>query len=262
MCEMDNLTVSVITAVRNGLNEVVRTMDSVREQTFPRLEYVVVDGKSSDGTTQYLRSRHSEIDVFQSQADSGVYDAFNKGLKLATGDIIGYLNAGDVFAHRRSLENIMTRFQDSSVDAVFGDVAMTSRTDLDHVLRKYKSNKFKPERMKYGFMPAHPTLYLRRSIYETVGRYDTSYQIAGDFEFSLRAFLNHRIRFAYIPETLVKMPVGGLSTRGWRSKWRITMEMKTACAKNLIKTNLLLLSLRFPVKAYELVKYRFRSSDE
>jgi glycosyltransferase involved in cell wall biosynthesis len=259
---MDALTVSVITAVRNGMNGVAKTIDSVRNQTFPHLEYVVVDGDSSDGTTQYLQARHLEIDVLQSQSDFGVYDAFNRGLKLATGDIIGFLNAGDVFAHHRTLEIIMSHFQDSSVDAVFGDVAMTRQTDLGVVLRKYKSNKFTPERMKYGFMPAHPTLYLRKSVYETVGNYDASYKIAGDFEFSLRAFLIHKTRFIYIPATLVKMPVGGLSTRGWRSKYRITVEMRTACTNNLVKTNLFLLSLRLPIKAYELVKYRcWPSSD-
>jgi glycosyltransferase involved in cell wall biosynthesis len=259
---MSTLTVSVITAVRNGLTDVEKTIDSVRSQTFRRLQYVVVDGKSTDGTTQYLQSRHSEINVLQSQADCGVYDAFNKGLKLATGDIVGFLNAGDVFAHHRTLENIVSHFRDSAVDAVFGDVAMTRQTDLNIVLRKYKSDKFTPGRMKYGFMPAHPTLYLRRSIYETVGNFDTSYQIAGDFEFSLRAFLIHKVRFKYIPATLVKMPVGGLSTRGWRSKWRITVEMRTACVNNKVKTNLFLLSLRFPIKTYELVKYRFWPSHD
>jgi glycosyltransferase involved in cell wall biosynthesis len=259
---MNKLKVSVITAVRNGLNAVGRTIDSVAEQSYPRIEHVVVDGASSDGTTEYLQTRMPEIDIFQSQPDSGVYDAFNNGLKLATGDIIGYLNAGDVFANRNSVEHIMAYFEDCSVDAVFGDVAMTSQTNLSKVVRRYKSESFTPGRMRYGFMPAHPTLYLRRSVYEILGSYDVSYGIAGDFELALRVFLRRATVFRYAPEILVKMPVGGLSTRGWRSKWRITMEMRTACAKNLVRTNIFLLSLRFPVKTYELIKYRLWPTNE
>jgi glycosyltransferase involved in cell wall biosynthesis len=259
---MNKPKVSVITAVRNGLNVVGRTIDSVAEQSYPQIEYVVVDGASSDGTTKYLQTRRSEIDVFQSQPDSGVYDAFNNGLRLATGDIIGYLNAGDVFANRNSVEHIMAHFEDGSVDAVFGDVAMTSQTNLSKVVRQYKSDGFTPKQMRFGFMPAHPTLYLRRSIYEILGGYDISYEIAGDFEFALRLFLKRATVFSYAPEILVKMPVGGLSTRGWQSKWRITMEMRTACAKNFVSTNLFLLSLRFPIKTYELIKHRFWPSHE
>jgi glycosyltransferase involved in cell wall biosynthesis len=259
---MKTLKVSVITAVRNSLNVIGRTIDSVAEQSYPRIEHVVVDGASSDGTTKYLQTRRSEIAVFQSQPDSGVYDAFNNGLKLATGDIVGYLNAGDVFANRNSVEHIMAYFEDSSVDAVFGDVAMTSQTNLSKVVRRYKSSSFTPGRMRFGFMPAHPTLYLRRSVYEILGGYDVSYGIAGDFELALRVFLKRATVFSYAPEILVKMPIGGLSTRGWRSKWRITMEMRTACAKNLVRTNIFLLSLRFPIKTYELIKYRLWPTNE
>jgi glycosyltransferase len=258
---LDNLTVSVITAVRNGVDVVGRTIDSVKEQTFPRIEHVVVDGASTDGTTQYLSDRRSEFQIFQSRPDSGVYDAFNNGLALATGDIVGFLNAGDVFTDNHSLENIVSCFRDNSVDAVFGDVAMISKTDLTKVIRLYRSNDFQPKLMRYGFMPAHPTVYLRRSIYEALGKYDTSYKIAGDFEYLLRVFLKHRARFTYIPRILVKMPIGGLSNRGWRSKWQITMEMKTACLRNQVKTSLFLLCLRLPIKTYEQVRYRLWQTD-
>jgi glycosyltransferase involved in cell wall biosynthesis len=258
---LDNLTVSVITAVRNGVDVVGRTIDSVKEQTFQRIEHVVVDGASTDGTTEYLANRRSEIHAFQSQPDSGVYDAFNSGLALATGDIVGFLNAGDVFTDDHSLESIASCFKDPSVDAVFGDVAMTSKTDLTKVIRLYRSNDFRPRLMRYGFMPAHPTVYLRRSIYDSLGKFDTSYKIAGDFEYLLRVFLKRRAGFAYIPRILVHMPVGGLSNQGWRSKWQITMEMKTACMRNQIKTSLFRLCLRLPIKTYEQVRFRLRQSD-
>jgi glycosyltransferase involved in cell wall biosynthesis len=236
-------------------------MDSVREQTFHRIEHVVIDGASTDGTTEYLANRRSEIQAFQSRPDSGVYDAFNNGLALATGDIVGFLNAGDVFTDNHSLEYIVSCFQDPSIDAVFGDVAMTSKTDLTKVIRLYRSNVFQPKLMQYGFMPAHPTVYLRRSIYDALGKYDTSYKIAGDFEYLLRVFLKRRSRFTYIPRILVYMPVGGLSNQGWRSKWQITMEMNTACLRNQIKTSLFRLCLRLPIKTYQQVRFRLRQSD-
>lgn len=255
---LDNLTVSVITAVRNGVDVVGRTIDSVKEQTFQRIEHVVVDGASTDGTTEYLARRRSEIQAFQSRPDSGVYDAFNNGLALATGDIVGFLNAGDVFTDNHSLDNIVSCFKDASVDAVFGDVAMTSQTDPAKVIRLYRSNDFRPKLMRFGFMPAHPTVYMRRSIYDALGKYDTSYKIAGDFEYLLRVFLKRSARFTYIPRILVNMPVGGLSNRGWRSKWQITMEMKTACLRNQVNTNWVLLCLRLPIKTYEQIRFRLR----
>jgi glycosyltransferase involved in cell wall biosynthesis len=253
------LRVSIITAVRNGRGVIQRTLDSVVSQNHPGIEHIVVDGASTDGTTEYLESRRSQIAVLHSAPDCGVYDAFNTGLRLATGDIVGYLNAGDVFANRTIAARIAQPFIDDSIEAVFGDVAMTKPTDASHVLRLYSSRLFSPKRARFGFMPAHPTLYLRRSVYELVGGYDSSFKIAGDYELVLRVFVKRHTIFRYLPATLVNMPVGGLSTRGWRSKLKITMEMKRACDKNHVKTNLALLSLRLPVKLLELLLPKGRS---
>jgi len=252
------LKVSVITAVLNGLDAVKRTVDSVIEQTYPNVEYIMVDGASTDGTKDYLQSRSHEFAVLRSERDRGPYDAFNKGLSLATGDVVGYLNAGDVFSDRDVLMRIMAPFNDPAIGAVFGDVAMIRDAEMNRVVRHYGSNTFRPNRVRFGFMPAHPTLYMRRAIYELCGEYDPSFKIAGDYELVIRAFVNRRTNYRYIPEILVRMPVGGLSTRGWRSKWLITSEMRRACAKNGVPTNLVLLLLRFPVKLSQQLWHRTR----
>jgi glycosyltransferase involved in cell wall biosynthesis len=250
------LKVTIITAVLNGVDAVKRTVDSVLAQTYSNVEYIVIDGASTDGTIEYLQSRRHDFAELRSEHDRGAYDAFNKGLSLATGDVIGYLNAGDVFANRDVLKRIMEPFSAPAIGAVFGDVAMIRNTDTTDVVRRYSSNTFRPSRVRFGFMPAHPTLYMRRTVYDLCGEYDASFKIAGDYDLVIRTFVKRRTNYKYIPEVLVRMPVGGLSTRGWRSKWLITREMRQACAKNAIPTNLLFLSLRFPVKLTQQIWHR------
>jgi glycosyltransferase involved in cell wall biosynthesis len=246
------LKVSVITVVRNARADIQRTIDSVTSQSYPSVEYVVVDGASTDGTTEYLQSRRNDIAVFCSESDRGIYDAFNKGLALASGDIVGYLNAGDVFSDSDVLARIVAPFSHPELGAVFGDVAMIRDSTSNRVVRLYRSGTFNPRSVRYGFMPAHPTLYMRRSVYELSGGYDPSFQIAGDYELIVRTFVKRRTSYRYLRETLVRMPIGGVSNRGLRSKLKITAEMRAACAKNGVRTNSLMLSLRFPVKLLEL----------
>ena len=248
------LKVSVITAVRNGLAGVPRTIDSVRSQSYPAIEYVVVDGASTDGTTAYLESRRLDISVLQSKPDTGIYDAFNKGLALATGDVIGFLNAGDILAGPDVLARLMAPFADSGIEAVFGDVAITRDDESDRIVRLYRSSSFSPGRARFGFMPAHPTLYMRRSVYEAVGAYDASYRAAGDYELVIRAFVKRQTSFRYLREILVRMPVGGVSNRGIRSKMQNTAEMKRACMENGVVSSAFHLALRFPVKVLELFR--------
>ena len=140
------------------------------------------------------------------------------------------------------------------MDAVFGDVLIVDPFDESQVLRYYSSRDFHPSRLAWGFMPAHPTLFVKRRVYEACGGYDPAYRIAGDFEFCLRAFIKHRVRYRYIADAFVRMPSGGLSNRGWRSKWTITREMRRACTVNGVPTNLLKLSSRFPIKMAEVLR--------
>ena len=246
------MKVSIITAVLNGATEIGRTLDSVAEQDYPDLEHIVVDGGSSDGTVEIARTRNSGAGRVISGPDTGVYDAFNKGLRAATGDVLAYLNCGDCYVSASVISGVMREMTMGAVDAVFADVLIVEPGKRARVVRRYSSRRFSVRSMAYGLMPAHPTLFLRREVYDAVGEYDASFRIAGDFEFCLRAFVRRKTAFHYIAEPLVRMPNGGLSNRGWRSKWQITEEMLRACQMNGVRTSWARLCLRFPIKILEM----------
>ncbi len=248
------MKVSIITAVRNGAEAIGTTLDSVAAQSHDDIEHVVVDGASTDGTVAVVRERGRRVARLLSEPDRGVYDAFNKGLALATGDVVAFLNAGDSYLDADVVATVAKVFAAQDVDAVFGDVLIVDPHDPGRILRNYRSARFGPGRMAGGFMPAHPTLFLRRELYRRLGGYDASYRIAGDFELCVRAFVHERARYHYLPRALVRMPQGGLSTRGWRSKWIITLEMRRACLQNGVATSLPRLLLRFPVKLLEVLR--------
>jgi hypothetical protein len=174
-------------------------------------------------------------------------------LQAATGDVIAFLNAGDTYESPRVISAVLREMNAFGVDSVFGDVFIVDPVDLSGVIRRYSSRRFTPRAMSYGFMPAHPSLFLRRSVYDELGGYDPRFRIAGDFEFCLRAFVRRPTTYRYVPEPLVRMPSGGLSNRGWRSKVAITAEMLQACKLNGVNTNWAKLSLRFPIKMTELL---------
>ena len=247
-----SLRVSIITAVYNGIRDIPATLASVEAQYHPQIEHIVVDGASPDGTAELVRLRGPRVSRLLSEPDCGVYDAFNKGLALATGDVIGFLNSGDVYQDPSVIGRIAAKFT-ADVEAVYGDVLITEPQPSGKVLRRYRSATFTPARLGWGFMPAHPTLFIRREAYARVGRYDTSYRIAGDFELCVRLFTEVGIRATYLPEVLVRMPRGGLSNSGWRSKWIITREMHRACRAHGVRTGYARLFARFPVKALDVL---------
>jgi glycosyltransferase involved in cell wall biosynthesis len=239
--------VSVITAVRNGASAIAPTLRSVFDQRFPALEHVIVDGASTDGTVEIVRREKRTVGAVISERDSGVYDAFNKGLAAATGDLIGFLNAGDRYVDERAIDRLATAIEASKADAVFADVAFVD-AETGAVQRRFRSTAFSPARISYGYMPAHPTLFVRRAVFERFGEFDPSFKIAGDFEFVARAFGRGGISFVYVPETLVYMEPGGLSDRGWKSKWTITKEIRRACKANGISSGWIRLMSRLPAK--------------
>ena len=244
---------SIVTVVRNAAAQIGDTLQSVRLQTGVDVEHLVVDGASTDGTLDVIRQHGQHVARSVSEPDRGIYDAFNKGLALATGDVIAFLNAGDTYIGDEVLAGIQGQFASHDVDAVFGDVLMVGATDPRRVVRHYRSAYFTPERLAYGFMPAHPALFLKRSVYERVGGYDASYRQAGDFELCVRVFLKGRIPYMHVPKAMVRMLAGGISNRGLKSRFINTREIRRACRTNGVATNYLKLSLRFPIKALELL---------
>jgi glycosyltransferase involved in cell wall biosynthesis len=243
------MKLSVITAVRNAERSIAATLRSVREQSGVSIEHIVIDGASTDGTLDVVRAEGQHVALTRSERDLGIYDAFNKGLALATGDIIAFLNAGDSYASADVASAVHQRFAGSPVDAILGDTLIVSADVQRRVLRTIKSRRFAPWQMAYGFMPAHPSMFLRREVYDRVGVFDIDYSQAGDFEFCLRAFCKQQIKYAYAPEVVVHMPTGGVSNSGWKSVMVNTREMRRACESNGVPTNLFKLLLRLPIKS-------------
>jgi glycosyltransferase involved in cell wall biosynthesis len=247
------MKITIITAVYNGSRSIVATLKSVAQQDHDSIEHIVVDGASSDSTLATIRANSERVTRVISEPDKGIYDAFNKGLRIATGDVVAFLNCGDTYVSSTVVSRMSAELSDYGVPAAFADVLIVDVDDEKRVLRRYSSKPFTPRRMALGLMPAHPTLFLRREIYQSVGEYDTKYRIAGDFELCLRVFAQRATRYRYVPEALVRMPRGGVSNRGWRSKWEITCEMQRACAHDGVRTNFAKLCLRFPLKMLEMI---------
>ena len=207
------MKISVITAVYKSEATVGEAISSVAAQTHTDLEHVIVEGNSPDGSLAVIeRSAHDRMRII-SERDDGIYDALNKGIRTATGDVVGFLHSDDFFAHDGALARIASVFEDPAVEAVFSDLDYVAQADPTRVIRHWSTGPFYPERLKYGWMPAHPTLYLRRSVYDRLGGYDTSFGIAADYDFILRYFAQIEAKAVYIPEVLYKMRLGGVSNR-------------------------------------------------
>lgn len=247
------MKVSIITAVRDGESTILATLNSVAIQDHSEIEHIVIDGHSRDSTAALVRQSGVRVAKFVSEPDAGVYEAFNKGLKLATGDVIAFLNSGDTYISTNVVSRMVEMFSSAQVQAAFADVLIVHFQDWNRIIRRYSSKRFSPKSMVYGLMPAHPSLFLRREVYQRVGEYNSRFRIAGDFELCLRVFLGGSTPYRYLNDAIVRMPTGGLSNRGWRSKLTITREMYDACAANGISTSYPKLCLRFPLKFLEMM---------
>ncbi|MDH6312729.1 glycosyltransferase involved in cell wall biosynthesis [Parabacteroides sp. PFB2-10] len=245
------MKVSIITCTYNSQFTIVDTMLSVNRQTYPHIEHIIVDGLSADKTLDIIGQYASDRQTVVSEKDKGLYDALNKGIRLATGDIIGILNSDDFFTDERIVEHIVDAFAAHPVDAVYGDIHFVKPTDLSKSVRKYSSKIFKRPLMRLGFMPAHPSFYMKRGCYEQYGLYKTDYKICADFELLLRYLYIHQIKTAYLPMNFVTMRTGGLSTNGFSSHKQIMKEHLRAFRENGVSTNRFLLSLRYLYKITE-----------
>lgn len=246
-----SIKISVITVVYNRAATIGCCIDSVLSQQYPSIEYIVIDGKSNDGTLDIIKKYGSRIGIVISEPDLGIYDAINKGIKLSSGDVIGILNSDDFFAHGNVLESVAEKFTDLSLDAVFADVCFFQKDNLKKTIRKYSSRMFAPWLFRFGFMPAHPTFYVRRKYFYKLGSYKLNYKIAADYELLVRFLYCNKLTYQYIPEVLVHMRLGGVSTQGIKSFNLLNKEIRQACLENGLYTNYLMLAVRIPFKLCE-----------
>jgi glycosyltransferase involved in cell wall biosynthesis len=204
----------------------------VRAQSWPDVEHIVVDGQSSDGTLQVLQKYRERIAHFVSEPDRGVYDALNKGIARATGDIVGFLHSDDEYVSSDALEQVAQAFADPEVGAVYGDLVYVSKTDSQKIVRYWKAGTYSRAKLALGWMPPHPTFYVRRSLYERFGGFDLKFRIAADYECMLRLLWREKIRAAYIPRVLVRMRTGGMSNRSLFTMFQKSCEDFTALRQN------------------------------
>ena len=224
--------ISVITAVYNRADTIQGALDSLAGQTWPAVEHIVVDGGSTDGTLAVLEANRERIATLVSEPDDGIYDALNKGLALARGEVVGLLHSDDCFAHERVLERVAKAFADPDVEGVYGDLDYVSKAEPGRIIRRWRSGEYRRSQLAWGWMPPHPTLFLRRSVIERWGGYDTRYRIAGDYDAMLRYLARGGVRLAYLPEVLVKMRVGGESNRSLSRILRKSREDYRALREN------------------------------
>ena len=207
------IKVSVVTAVFNSEKTIAQAVESVLSQNYPAVESVVIDGNSCDATLSILEPYRSRLGKLISEPDDGIYDALNKGIRHATGDVIGFLHADDLFENDGVLGKVAAAFEDPDVDAVYGDLVYVSHDNAERVIRYWKSGSYDQTSLSRGWMPPHPTFYVRRSVYERLGGFNEAYRIAADYDCILRFLGLGGICVAYIPEVLVRMRVGGESNR-------------------------------------------------
>jgi glycosyltransferase len=207
------MKISVITVTYNSVKTIIDTIESVRCQSYKNYEHIIIDGGSKDGTVDILNKNLNLFSQFISEPDAGIYDALNKGLLISNGDILCFIHSDDFYPTNKIFERVVSLFSDPTVNAVYGDLDYISNYDANRVIRKWRPGYFEKKKLRWGWMPPHPTLFIRRSSFLKVGFFDLQYSISADYDFILRLFLDPNFKCIYIPETLVKMRVGGVSNR-------------------------------------------------
>ncbi len=247
------MRVSVITVCLNSQETLKRCLDSIKNQDHEEIEQIIVDGVSTDGTHQIIDDYKKFLSKIIIENDNGIYDAMNKGLKNATGEIICFLNSDDFYSSTNIISYVVSQFKENKIDIFFGDVAFFKRHNEIKIVRHFSSNVFSPEKIRFGLMPAHPSFFLHKDVVKKVGLFKKNYKISGDFEYMLRIFKNKNIKYLYRNKIIVYMQMGGISTGGIKSYLLSNKEILRACKENDIKTNIFIICLRYFYKIRELI---------
>lgn len=231
------MKISIISAVHNGAQTIAQTLRSVASQSHPDVEHIVIDGESTDGTVELIEEFREHLAVAISEPDHGIYDAMNKGIAHATGEVIGTLNSDDVYAADDVLAKVAQTFATQEVDSCYADLLYVDRNDMDRIVRYWKSCAFKPGLFERGWIPAHPTFFVRRSVYQRFGGFDLQYAYQSDFELAMRLLEVHRISSAYVPEIFVKMRMGGTTNKSIGNIFKGNLESYRACKFHGLKVS-------------------------
>ncbi|MEP4558935.1 glycosyltransferase family 2 protein [Cobetia amphilecti] len=226
------MKISVVTACFNSQATIGEAIATLKRQSWGNVEHVVIDGASKDDTVEVARKTLGPVDVLVSEPDKGIYDALNKGIVNSTGDIVGFLHSDDLYAHDEVLSRVAACFEDPEIGAVYGDLQYVKAANTTHVIRHWKSGSFSTDKLKYGWMPPHPTFFMRRELYEELGGFDLAYRIAGDYDALLRYLASDKVKVHYLPEVLVKMRLGGASNGSLKQIIRKSREDISAMMKN------------------------------
>lgn len=225
------MKISIITVSYNSAATIRDTLDSVRQQRYPAVEHIVIDGASTDDTVGIVR-QYEHVGPCVCEPDRGLYDAMNKGIRLATGDVVGILNSDDFYAHTEVLAHVAGLFERPGTQAVYGDLKYVHPRAPHRTVRYWRSGRYRREQFRMGWMPPHPTFFVRREHYERLGGYDLDFRTAADYELMLRFLYKHRLPAVYLPEVLVHMRTGGLSNASLRQRWHANREDHRAWIKN------------------------------
>ena len=225
------MKISIITVCFNAANTIQDTINSAANQDYAYVEHIIVDGGSKDDISEII-TRSPSISTFVSEPDEGIYDAMNKGIAMASGEIIGILNADDFYASDEVLSQVAQVFENPDIDACYADLVYVRQDNTDKVVRYWKSRPYKPGLFRQGWMPAHPTFFCRKSVYERYGNFDLDYKIAADVELLFRFLEKHQIQSVYLPKTLIKMRLGGTTNQSWRNIKTQNTEVLSALDKH------------------------------
>lgn len=252
------MKISVITVTFNSEKTVKDTIESVLKQKYQDYEYLVIDGGSKDNTVDIIKESEPKFGGkmrWASEKDKGMYDGINKGIRMATGDVVGIINSDD-FYHRDDIFDVIAKSFDENtgVQAIYGDVRFVNPENLEKTVRYYSSKHWKPWRFRFGFMPAHPTFFTYKENFEKYGYYQYDYHIAADYELLIRHLYTNKVPAKYIPVDFMKMRTGGRSTNGWKANIILNKEIVRACKENGIWTCMPLLFMKYFIKVFELIK--------
>ena len=216
-------------------------LNSVASQSHNNIEHVVIDGASTDGTLSLLNSKKDQLSILVSESDDGIYDAMNKGIKIAKGDIIGFLNSDDFYANNEVISKVVSEFKkEPSLDACYADLIYVNQANTSKIVRNFKSSEFRQGLFSKGWCPPHPTFFVRRSVYERYGNFDLNYRIASDVDLMMRFLEIHKIKSRHIPEVWVKMRMGGTTNKNFKNIWAQNQEVLSSFDKNGLSVNLII----------------------